>query len=216
MYNGVDNSKLRPISKEEKKKRQNKFGIRDDKLVICIHGRIDIVKGHDLLIEAISSLEDFERNKIHVIISGNMNDNLYYEKIKQRIEELELVNQFSFIGWCEPQDILAISDLMVQPSRREGFLLSAVEAFFMSVPVIRTYTGGWYDMRECCIGIDVDDIEQLKEEISKFIYAMNDAMKMEKYRQMIINAYTFANSNCSIQIMTEYTRKVFEEIISRN
>lgn len=216
VYNGVDNLKLKPISNQVKMMKRKSLGIEGDKFVICVHGRIDAVKGHDLLIEAINLLEDTERNRIHIIVSGNTKDNAYYEQIKQRIESLGIDNQFQFIGWCDPQDILSVSDLMVQPSRREGFLLSAIEAFFMRVPVIRTYTGGWYDMRECCIGIDIDDCEQLKKEISSFLKSTHNDVKKDEYSKMIDKAEIFANSNCTIRVMTECTRKIFVEIVDEN
>lgn len=216
VYNGVDETKLKCITLNQKNEKKISLGIGLDKIVICIHGRIDYVKGHDILIESLMELTEIERNKLHIVVSGSTNNNAYYDEINKRICNLGIKNMFTFVGWCEPQDILSISDLMVQPSRREGFPLSTIEAFFMKVPVIRSKTGGYNDMKELCVATEIEDIIQLKNEISRFIKSYIHLNEKDNYIQMVNNAYEFANSNCSIKKMANNTRRVFEEIIDEN
>ena len=211
VYNGVDKRKLTPWTIQRKNEEKNKLNIDSRCTVIGVHGRIDHVKGHDVLIEAVSELDDRIKSQLHIVVSGSIENNLYYEKIKERIDELDLSKMFTFVGWVAPEYILGLSDLMVAPSRREGFPLSAIEAFFMKIPVIRTRTGGYIDMQDYCIGIDVDDYKQLKEEIVRFICKKDYENK--HYSELVERAYDFANNNCSIEIMTSNTREIFEEII---
>lgn len=215
IYNGVDNAALVPLSPEERQRRRSDFGIDEDQIVICIHGRIDPVKGHDVLIEAIAGMSASERARLRVLVSGDTRGNAYYEQIKQSIVNQKMESLFSFVGWCASQDVLSISDVMVQPSRREGFLLSAIEAFFMKVPVIRTRTGGYADMRDCCIGIEADDPKGLREELRRFVRC-KDAEQMSGYRQMTAKAYAFASQRCTVEKMVSSTRSIFEEIEDEN
>lgn len=215
IYNGVDERNLKPLDLAERNEKRAKLGIAKDKLVICLHGRIDYVKGHDLLIAAIGRLSESQRNRIHVLISGEIKNNPYYDQLQKSINELQIEDKVSFIGWCSPQNILGISDLMVQPSRREGFLLSAVEAFFMKVPVIRSLTGGAEDMQKCCRFVAINDIEQLTNEIARFIDAY-DTSEINEYKEMSDRAYVFAEDNCTVSTMTKRVRGVFLEILNEN
>ena len=214
VYNGVDRTKLTPWTTQHKNEERLKLGINSQCKVIGVHGRIDHVKGHDILIEAISDMDETTKSKLHVVVSGSIENNVYYRTIKAKIDELGLSPMFTFVGWVEPQYLLGLSDLMVAPSRREGFPLSAIEAFFMKVPVIRTRTGGYIDMQDYCIGIDVDSSAQLKDEILRFIVKQD--LGHTDYSELAERAYDFANNNCSIEIMTSNTRKIFEEILYEN
>lgn len=85
----------------------------------------------------------------------------------------------------------------------------------MKVPVIRTRTGGYEDMEDCCIGISTEDPHGLAEEIGKFVAAVSCG-NTQFYEDMVARAYHFANENCSIKAMTARTRKVFSEIVHEN
>ncbi len=213
--NGVNNKDLKPCSADEKSAKRERLNIPGNKIVICVHGRIDYVKGHDLLFAAMKNLEATQLAKCHIVVSGSTENNPYYEQLQRQIEELQIKDLVTFVGWSSPEAVLSISDLMVQPSRREGFPLSTLEAFFMKVPVIRSLTGGAEDMRDCCRFVEIDNVEQLSNEINRYITA-RDTDKINEYKEMVDRAYEYANENGSIEIMTKRTRSVFEEILNEN
>ena len=97
---------------------------------------------------------------------------------------------------------------MVQPSRREGFPLSSVEAFLMNTPVIRTKVGGFVDMKDYCIGIEKDDSRQLYLELKKFME------NRDGYADMIKRARDWALNNCTIEIMANKTIEAYEKAIN--
>lgn len=167
--NGVNEKNLIPLLKEEVLSIKDKWNILHGKLVIAIHGRISYEKGLDFLVDIFSSLSISELSNVVVVCSGVYKNNLYYEKIQKKIIENNLQDIFIFVGWCDAREILGISDLFLNVSRREGFLLAAIEAFFMEVPVIRTTEGGYLDMKDLCIGIPFGDKDLFLSSIKAFI-----------------------------------------------
>lgn len=209
VYNGVDHSLLAPLSKEERRELKKKWNVPTDKTIICMHGRIDYVKGHDILVQALAKMSEDYRNRIHIIVSGETNTN-YYDVLRTHIAREKLDNYFTFVGWANTREVVGISDLMVAPSRREGFPLNVLEAFFMKVPVIRSRTGGFLDMEGICTGIDIDDNEMLLENICKYL------CNPEPFRIMASNAYEWAQEHATIDKMAGYVKTVFEEAIYAN
>ena len=206
IYNGVDNKSLYPLSEKERLELMAQWGIRSDDIVICMHGRIDPVKGHDVLLAALLKLSDDLRKKVNVVVSGDTN-NSYYREIKEEVDRNGMTDMFSFVGWVDPRSILGVANLLVAPSRREGFPLFAIEAFFMKVPVIRTRTGGYEDMKDYCVGTDVDNADQIKDAIESFL------LDNKVYDSMVENAYEWANKCCTIDVMARATRDVFNEVL---
>ena len=194
------------LSDEEIAELKKKYDLPEDKIVLCMHGRIDKVKGIDVLLKALSVLDKTLLDKIVVILSGVTENNTYYSEILQLIDSLALQEKVRFSGWITPREILSMSDLCIAPSRREGFPLTAVEVFFLKVPLVRTYTGGYTDMREVCCGIAIDDWQGLSDKIADFV---NDR---HIYDEMVERAYRFACLNCTLDVMADKTIAVFEGV----
>ena len=167
--NGIKPNNLLPLSKDEIIKLKNIWNIPDDKLVIAIHGRIAYEKGLDFLVESLKYLDTYSLSKIVIVCSGIYENNNYYDYLKDLIIKNKFQNLFIFVGWCETRNLLGISDLFLNLSRREGFLIAAIEAFFMEVPVIRTMEGGFEDMKDICVGIPFGDKDALLYQIKSFI-----------------------------------------------
>lgn len=156
--NGVDPSSLNPLSAEEKRWLYTQYLIPEGKIVAAIHGRIDPRKNHIMVGKALAALPGKEREKLVIICSGDR-DVPGYALLIQQLRELGVLPQFRFTGWTEPRNILGCSDVLLAPSRVESFMMSALEAFFMEVPVIRSKTGGYEEMKDLCIGLDSDDLD---------------------------------------------------------
>lgn len=203
IYNGVDDKKLFRLNNDEVLKLKKQWGISLDKKVFVVHGRIAHAKGIDFLVEAIGDLDKQYRDKFVIVCSGSIDKNLYYEKIKKIIEDKNLHDIFIFVGWCNSRDILGIGDLMLQPSRREGFPLADVEAFFMEVPVVRTMVGGYEDMKDICVGFPFGDKDAFLYQIKSFID------NPSKFSDMVHNARQKALEQFTLDIMVSKTYDVY-------
>lgn len=216
IYNGVADETLVPVNREEKAEKRKALNIPDDKLVVCMNGRIDRVKGHDILLNAIALLPQEQRDRIHVVCAGETKNNSFYDELCESIDQFGLSSAFTFLGWSKPQDVLSVSDLCVMPSRREGFPLSCLESFFMRIPLVRSCTGGSKDMRDCCVLLAKNDAVEWANAISRFMDAFfgEDERLWQEYRNRVDVAYRWAKNNCTVHQMAVRTRAVFEEAIN--
>lgn len=209
VLNGVDETKLVKLTESEIADLKMQYNISADCFVFVVHSRIDETKNHLAIVDAVGMLSKQERKKIKVVCSGTMNGD-YYNKVISRIDELGIQEQFAFTGWIETRKILSIGDALIQPSKKEGFLLSMVEAMFMKVPVIRTKTGGYEDFKDYCYAIEGFDSKDVLAWIKKII---SDKDCIQGKREA---AYQFVNNNCTLHEMMLNTEKVYKNVLIKN
>jgi len=117
---------------------REELGLKDDP-VIGIIGRLSEEKGHDYLVAAMPAiLKEFPKAKLLIIGEGRTE-----KKIKElaRIEGVE--NNILFIRSVQDTArILAIMDIFVMPSIKEGLGIALVEAMATGLPVVGTRVGG--------------------------------------------------------------------------
>jgi glycosyltransferase involved in cell wall biosynthesis len=127
------------------------------KLVVGSIGRLDRMKGHDLLLQAIAQVEH-----VKVTILGEGHERAALEKLA---DELGVSDRVSLPGWVDnPRAWLKDFDVVVMPSRSEGFPLTIVEAMLAARPVIATRVGSIPEAvtdGETGILIKKDDVEAL-------------------------------------------------------
>lgn len=213
IINGVDNNNLvfSPINKFKLKEHffEKYFNERLDDInikIIVAHGRLHPIKGLDLLIEAYAKLHESLRQNTKLVISGDINVP-YYSELISLIKKYQISNSVYFTGWIASSEIFGIADLMVQPSHREGFPLAVIEAFLMKVPVIRTKVGGYEDMKDCCIGIPVNNINAIYHELKNWISNSNSL------ETMVEKAYQFAIDQGTIKAMSCKTIETYKRAI---
>lgn len=106
------------------------------KFSIVAVGRLDKIKGFDLLIRAVSELKfDFE---LKIYGQGGERQNL-----QNLIDSLNLQNRVQLCGFCDDvAAALSASHLHVISSRKEGFPVILIEGIFYSPVLISTRVGG--------------------------------------------------------------------------
>lgn len=206
ILNGVDESKLVSITRQDKKAKQCELGFYGKKCIV-MHGRIDHVKGIDLLVDAASKLETNELKNIMFIVSGEKKGS-YYEELIDRIHQLNLDNCFYFTGWILSSELFSIADMCIAPSRREGFPLSVIEAMLMGVPVCRTRTGGFLDMENYVFAIENESSDDIVRVIRDYL------SNSEKYEVLAREAMVFAQNKCTISIMANTTQGLYQKLIN--
>lgn len=141
IYNAVDInlvSECLKLSQPEDLRRRYLIG--PGKCVASI-GRISIGKGTDVLLRAFKSLVS-EIPSLRLLLIG---EDLEGFNIIERVCELDLQASVICTGRLAPTEVfrlLSIVDLLVVPSRFEGFCLSAAEAMAAGLPVVGAYVGG--------------------------------------------------------------------------
>lgn len=120
-------------------------------------GRLDAMKAHDILLQAMAQVEG-----VHCAILGEGEQRAALEQLA---ETLGIRHRVQLRGWVEnPRDFLSEFDAIVQPSRSEGFPLAIVEAMLAARPVVATRVGSVAEAvmdSETGILIDKDNVAQL-------------------------------------------------------
>lgn len=205
--NGVDPSTLTPLSDEEKKELTRRFIIPRGSRVACMHGRFDPRKNHITIGRALAGLPEQERSRIIILCSGSR-EVPYYKELVGELRELGVLPQFRFTGWTATREILGMSGLLLAPSTEESFLMTALEGFFMRVPVVRSKTGGYEEMKEICTGLDALDADGWREVLHEYAVHGN-----ERCRGITDRAYTYAQSNFTSRVMTEKILAIYREVL---
>ena len=136
IYNAVDVEKIRKIWQDTNPAdERKKLNIPENALIIGAVSRLRHEKGIDLLIKAFGQVAP-QIPQSYLLIIGTGPDE---EKLKKMAEETGFSTRIIFyggVGWETAMRQMALMDLVVVPSRFEGFGLTAAEAMAMGKPII--------------------------------------------------------------------------------
>ena len=126
-------------------------GLFPDRTVLIFVGRLDAVKGVDVLIRAVSILNE-KMDTIHLLIVG---DGAIRSELEALTTKLNLSDKVSFLGTRRDiPSLLRLADIKVMPSYWEGLPVSAIEAMAAGIPVIASNVEGLNEVvRESVTGI---------------------------------------------------------------
>lgn len=114
-----------------RREKRDELGIKDDNFVIISAGELNKNKNNKVIIQAISELAD---KSIHYVLCGN---GPCEEELKNQVKSRHLTNQVHFLGYrTDIKDLLAMSDIFVLPSFREGMSRSLMEAMASGLPCV--------------------------------------------------------------------------------
>ena len=137
---GVDLSLFRPLDMGEARR---KLGLNGERLILYV-GRIEPLKGLDLLCHAAAMLEPDEPFKV-LIIGGDPDSEEGVSEVRSLGQGLGIADSLQFMGRID-QDALpfyySAADVCVVPSYYESFSLVALEAMACGTPVVGFRVGG--------------------------------------------------------------------------
>ena len=138
---GVDLDQFQPRSQAEARAA---LGIDADERMVLAIGRIEPLKGFDILIRAIAQLSD-RRGAVLSIIGGDERASREIAALRAVAEEVGVADAVRFLG-PRPHEALPAyynaADVVAVPSFYESFGLVAVEAMASGVPVVASRVGG--------------------------------------------------------------------------
>jgi len=119
---------------------RKELGIPENAVLAMFHGRIDVEKGLDVLVDAMRILKE---ENIYLILIGSGNDG-YVESLKRKISDYGMDKRIVLAGFRRPVlPCLGSCDFGLLPSVvREGYPLSPMEYMSQGRCVIATDNGG--------------------------------------------------------------------------
>lgn len=130
--NGIDCEKFTTGSKHLARQL---FGLPVQSTIIGTAGRLEQVKGHDILINAMALLP----NHIQLVIAGDGSQRI---KLEQQVQQLGLSRRVTFLGLVDDMTrFYQTLDLFCLPSRSEGFPLSTLEAQACDIVTLASNVG---------------------------------------------------------------------------
>lgn len=118
------------------------LGIAPNDFVVGLIGRVCRQKGIDTFVDAACRIIPHVP-ACQFLVVGDTEDAGLMTSMARQIEQAELAHRIQFTGHRNDiADVLSAMDLVVAPSRWEGFGLSLAEAMAAGVPVLASHVGG--------------------------------------------------------------------------
>ncbi len=219
---GVDVCKFYPIPPDEAKEY---IGVPPCGRMLLFVGRIEPLKGLDVLIDAISIMY---RSGIYqqdpfclAIIGGDPDDreehaNIEMSRIKSLAEQHGLNDLVTFLG-KKSQDSLpyyySAAEAVVVPSQYESFGMVALEAMACGTPVVASQIGGLaYLVQDGITGytVPVDEPEELAKRIVRLLHDPELRDRMGRQATQAAQAYAWAK--IAARLMSVYEEVITESV----
>jgi glycosyltransferase involved in cell wall biosynthesis len=169
--NGIDTQAV--ISRVQSTDRaavRREFGIEDDVTLIIMVARLELYKGHLLLLNALRQIVSSTDHKIAALLVGIGKDR---PLIEEEVNRLGLQEVVQFTGYRQDvPNLLIASDISVLPSRYEGIPRALMESMALGIPVIATDVPGSRTLirsGENGILVKYDDVPELAAAIRTMI-----------------------------------------------
>lgn len=138
---GVDLDLFKPSDKTQARRALN---IAADARVVLFVGRMERLKGIDILLRAANLLNTRANTRL-LIVGGGQEDDAELLRLKALAAQLRIQDMVTFTGAVEQERLPAYynaADVMAMPSYYESFGLAALEAMACATPVVVSKVGG--------------------------------------------------------------------------
>jgi D-inositol-3-phosphate glycosyltransferase len=136
---GVDLSRFRPMSQSQSREF---LGYGEEKNILFV-GRLEPLKGLDVLFRAVAALENLGNVTLNVV--GGDENSKEKSRLQSLASRMKLTQTVRFIGSVSQEELplhYNAADVCVLPSHYESFGLAALEAAACGRPVVASEVGG--------------------------------------------------------------------------
>jgi len=202
--NGIDLSELDELPEKGAFRRQ--YHIEADQPVILFIGRVNRIKGTDMLLEAFARMGS---PNARLIIAGP--DDGQLDEVKNLIKKYRLDTTVTLTGILSGQEVKAAfqdCDLFVLPSRSDAFPTTIMEACLMDTPMVIT--------DRCAIAHLVKD--RVADVVPFDPGAFANAMRLlltdqERYNRYKSNCKAVLQDTFSMQVVVDRLEKVYQRVV---
>ncbi|RJP55267.1 MAG: glycosyltransferase family 1 protein [Anaerolineaceae bacterium] len=170
---------------------RQKIGLKKDDVFFVAVGRLVYEKGHEFLVEAMSTVTKSDSRAVAGICGAGP----LHDQLQAQIEKLNLHDKVKLLGqWDEIPELLAASDVFVLPSRWEGLPMALLEGMMAGLPVIATRVEGVDEVvqpGEHGLLAPLESPAELAQAILQLLRSPADRQRMGRAaRERVLNSYT--------------------------
>lgn len=171
-----------------------------DTITIGVVSRLAEIKGMDLVVPAFARVhEQFTNTRLIIVGEGDMET-----LMRQQAEDLCVSDSITWAG-CQPQSELykwyGQMDIVLMPSRSEGFGLTAIEAMANGCVMVASNTGGLPEVvKDGEVGL-LHEKENVEDIVAKIIFLIEDRKLFNDMRGKIssyVNLFSFDRYSQSV------------------
>lgn len=137
---GVDLTLFRPLDQQQARER---LGLNGERVFLYV-GRLEPLKGLDLLLHTAAQLETCEPIRV-LVVGGGTNGDQEVDELRRLARTLNVEDIFDFVGRVDQEELplyYNAADVCVVPSYYESFGLAALESMACGTPVVASRVGG--------------------------------------------------------------------------
>ncbi|MBM3334276.1 glycosyltransferase [Candidatus Sumerlaeota bacterium] len=206
LYNGIDLREYASVRRDPKLRHQ--LGIPEGRKLIVVLARLVPQKGHVRLLRALEAARG-QLPPAHALFVG---DGKMRSALEDAVRNRRLGDMVTFAGYRDdvPQ-ILALADLSVLASDREGFSNAIIESLAAGVPVVATDVGGNSEVivhGECGLLVALHDAEALGRGIQT-------VLSDDDLRQRMSNAARRRAERFSLDRMIAETNRLYLTLLGQ-
>jgi len=173
---------------------RRKFGLNDSPFILFV-GRLNAIKGPDLLLYAFRNLNE-TFNDYHLVFAGP--DGGMIGELQEKAEEMKIANRVHFTGYLggeEKSSAYSAASLLAIPSRQEAMSIVVLEAGIMGTPVLLTDQCGFDEVEPIEGGRVVSaSVGGLQKGLIEILKNPDKLKSMgENLKRHVINNYTWGN-----------------------
>jgi glycosyltransferase involved in cell wall biosynthesis len=169
----------------------SRWNLRNRRIVLFL-GRLNWIKGIDILIEAFNRLREFPN--IHLVIAGP--DDGAEAQLRALVNSRGLQDHVTFTGHLDDNKkvrALIDSDVLVIPSRHEAFSLTVLEAQACGTPVLLTSAcelDNWAQRRMSIVLFRSGDAEELAQKLRETLSVRKNTAAMAAARNFVLKEFS--------------------------
>ncbi len=204
VYNGVERPELPDELRAARAVRMGflarTLGVESRQPVAIAAGRLDPVKGYDVLLNAWRQVDAV------LLIAGDGDER---GKLESQIADLKLQGRVHLLGQrSDVPALMAASDLAIISSRREGFPYVLCEALIVRTPMVSTQVPGAMEILPADFLVPTEDAPALAACVNR---ALSD---LPATRAAFEPVWQFAAENLTIEAMVRKTEAVYARALS--
>lgn len=187
---GIDTHRFTPQSLEKKLKLREEYGYSEKDFLLISVAELNYNKQQDLLINVVYLL----KNKIPNLKLLLVGDGELKEHYSLQVSELGLGENVEFLGYRKDvANLLALSDIAVSSSRREGLPLNVMEAMATGLPLVVTNCRGNRDL--------------VKDGINGYVVGIHDVVAFSDKIEELYNSTHLRSrfSSASLDMIRSYS-----------